>query len=78
MLVIRYLYVVGGFLFLGSVIAHIYVRLRLRPGPDSDVEDYYHEFEEQHPGYAKYCKWLHITLGAAALGVLLLFLGLAF
>ena len=75
---IMLLYAMGGFLFLGSVIAHIYVRVRLKPGPDSDLEDYYHEFEEHHPEYARYTKWLRITTSTAALGVLLLFLGIVF
>ena len=77
-LLIRALYILGGFLFLGSVMAHVYVRVRMRPGQDSDLDDYYHEFEDQHPGYAQYTKWLRITLSGAALGVLLLFLGLVF
>ena len=71
------LFLAGGLLFLASVAAHLYVRLRLRPGEDSDLDDYYHEFEDQHPGYARYTKWLQITLGGAALGILLLFLATA-
>jgi hypothetical protein len=71
------LYIVGGFLFLASAAAHLYVRLRLRPGEDSDLEDYYHEFEDQHPEYARYTRWLRITLSGAALGLLLMFLGAA-
>lgn len=71
------LYIIGGFLFLASAAAHLYVRLRLRPGEDSDLDDYYHEFEDQHPEYARYTKWLRITLSGAALGLLLMFLGAA-
>jgi len=78
MILIRFLYIVGGFLFLGSAIAHLYVRLYLRPGQDSDLDEYYYEFADQHPEYAQYTKWLGITLGGVALGVLLLFLGLIF
>lgn len=69
------LYIIGGFLFLASGAAHLYVRLRLRPGEDSDLDDYYYEFEDQHPEYARYTKWLQITMGGAALGLLLLFAG---
>lgn len=69
------LYMAGGLLFLVSVTAHLYVRLRLRPRADSDLDDYYHEFEDQHPEYARYTRWLQITLSGAALGILLLFLG---
>ncbi len=72
------LYLVGGLLFLASAAAHLYVRLRLRPGEDSDLDDYYHEFEDQHPEYARYTKWLQITLAGAAVGILLLFLGAVF
>jgi len=69
------LYLTGGLLFLISAGAHLYVRLRLRPGEDSDLDDYYHEFEDQHPQYARYARWLQITMGGAVLGILLLFLG---
>lgn len=67
------LYVIAGPLFLVSIAAHFYVRLRLRPD-ETDLDDYYHEFEDQQPGYARYAKWSRITFAAAALGVLLLFL----
>jgi hypothetical protein len=78
MMIVKSLYMAGGFLFLGSLIAHIYVRVRLRPKPDSDLDDCYYEFEEQHPQYALYSKWLRITISGAALGALLLFLGVVF
>ncbi len=68
------LYIIGAPLFLISLAAHIYVRIRLRPGEDSDLDDYYHEFEHLHPGLAKYTKWSKITFTAAALAALLLFL----
>ena len=70
--------IVGGFLFLGSLAAHIYARLRLRPPDDSDLDDYYHEFEDEHPGYARYSRWLNTTMAGAALGMLLLFGGVVF
>ena len=73
--IIRLLYITGGLLFLASAAAYVYVRARLRPATDSDLDDYYYEFEDQHPGYARYTKWQRITLSGAALGVLLLFLG---
>jgi hypothetical protein len=69
------LYILGGFLFLASAAAHLYVRLRLRPGEDSDLDDCYHEFEDQHPQYARYTRWLQITVSGAALGILLMFVG---
>ncbi len=67
------LYIIAGPLFLISIAAHFYVKFRLRPD-DSDLDDYYHEFEDQQPGYARYAKWSRITFAGAALGVLLLFI----
>ena len=77
-MIARVLYIVGGVLFLLSLAGHFYARLRLRPKADSDLEDYYCEFEDQHPGYARYTQWLRVTTGGAALGVLLVFLGTVF
>jgi len=67
--------ILGGPLFLIALAAHFYVKLALRPKPGSDFDDYYHEFEEQHPGFARYTKWSKITFAAAVIGALLLFLG---
>lgn len=72
------LYIAGGLLFLLSSAVHLYVRARLRPKGKSDLDDYYYEFEDQHPAYAKYTRWLQVSLGGAALGVLMLFLGTIF
>ncbi len=77
MTTIELLYIAGGFLFLISAAAHIAVRIRLRPRDTSDLDDYYYEFEDRHPQYARYTRWLQITLAGAALGILLLFLGVA-
>jgi hypothetical protein len=60
-------------LFLLSLAAHIYVKLRLSP-KDEDLDDYYYEFEDRHPGLAKYTKWSNITLAAAVISMLLLLL----
>lgn len=68
-------YIFGGLLFLLSLGGHFYARIRLRPGADSDLDEYYCEFEDQHPEYARYTKWLQLTTAGGALGVLLLFLG---
>ena len=69
------LYIIAGPLFLISIAAHFYVKLRLRPkeDPDSD-DDYYYEFEDQQPEVARYNKWSRLTFAAAAVGVLLLFI----
>ena len=68
------LYIIAGPLFLISLAGYVYVKLRLKPKEDSDLDDYYWEFEDQHPAYAKYTKWSKITFTVAALAVLLLFL----
>ena len=78
MMIVRLFYIVGGFLFLLSLVAHLYVRVCLRPRGKSDLDDYYCEFEDQHPRYARYTRWLQISLGGAAVGMLLLFLGVIF
>jgi len=70
------LYIIAGPLFLVSLAAYFYVKLRLRPKDDSDLDDYYYEFEDQHPAYAKYLKWSKITFMAACLAALLLFIAL--
>ncbi|MCJ7779073.1 MAG: hypothetical protein MUP16_12265 [Sedimentisphaerales bacterium] len=67
-------YMISGPLFLISLAAYIYVRIRLHPKQNSDLDDYYFELEDQHPAYAKYLKWSRITLTATAISVLLLFL----
>lgn len=70
-----YIIIIAGPLFLISIAAHFYVKLRLRPKQDTDSEDdYYYEFEDQQPDVARYIKWSRITFAAAAIGVLLLFI----
>ncbi|MHC4510478.1 MAG: hypothetical protein ACYTAO_16240 [Planctomycetota bacterium] len=39
------LYIIAGPLFLISIAAHLYVKLRLRPKEDPDSQDYYYEFD---------------------------------
>jgi hypothetical protein len=69
------LYIIAGPLFLISIAAHFYIKLRLRPkeNPDSE-DDYYYEFEDRQPDVARYIKWSRLTFAAAAVGVLLLFI----
>jgi hypothetical protein len=75
-MLIRLVYVIGGFLFLGSLAAHVYARIQLRPRDDSDLDDVYYEFEDEHPGYARYTQWLRVTMAGAALGMLLVFVAI--
>ncbi|UCG58737.1 MAG: hypothetical protein JSU70_04325 [Phycisphaerales bacterium] len=70
------LYIIAGPLFLVSIAAHILVRIRMKPKYDGDLDDYYYEFEDQHPEYAKYTKWSNLTFAAATVAVLLLLLAL--
>ncbi len=70
------LYIIAGPLFVISLAAYIYVKLRLHPKEDSDLDDYYYEFEDQHPGYAKYTKWSKITFTAVIISMLLLLIAL--
>ncbi|HUW19798.1 MAG TPA: hypothetical protein VMW16_10900 [Sedimentisphaerales bacterium] len=72
------IYLIAGPLFLISAAAHLYVKIRLRPGPGSDLDDYYHEFEDRHPDYAKYLKWSKITFAAVVISILLLFIAAVF
>ncbi|OHB62106.1 MAG: hypothetical protein A2168_07415 [Planctomycetes bacterium RBG_13_50_24] len=69
-----FLYIIAGPLFLISIAAHFYVKLRMRPKQDTDSEDDYYEFEDQQPDVARYLKWSRLTFAAAAIGVLLLFI----
>jgi hypothetical protein len=69
------LYIIAGPLFLVSIVGHFYVKLRLRPD-DSELDDYYHEFEDQQPGYARYERWSRVTLTGAAVSMLLLFVAM--
>ncbi|HLB73732.1 MAG TPA: hypothetical protein VJJ98_06915 [Sedimentisphaerales bacterium] len=68
------LYIVGCVLFLMCITGYIIVQVRLRPRDDSDLDDYYHEFEEQHAGYARYLRWSRITLTGAIIAALMLLL----
>ncbi len=70
------LYIIAGPLFLLSIAAHLYVKIRLNPKDDSDLDEYYYEFEDQHPGYAKYLKWSKITFISTVVSVLLLFIAM--
>ncbi|MFC1764208.1 hypothetical protein ACFL6U_19310 [Planctomycetota bacterium] len=72
----RLLYLVGGCLFAGAVIAHLYVRMRMKS--EDSTEDVYWEFEENEPNYARHTMALKTSLAVGCLGILLLFLAFAF
>jgi len=69
--------IIGGTVFLVSVGAHVWVRVKLKP-TDPDLDEYYHEFEDQHPEVIRYNKWVQMTFMGACIGMLLLFLALVF
>ncbi len=66
------LLIIAASLFVISVAAYIYVKVRLSPKESSDLDDYYYEFEDQHLGFAKYTKWSRITFAAVVISMLLL------
>lgn len=66
----------SGLLFIVSTAAHIYAKVRLRPRDDSDLDDYYHEFEDRHPGLARYDAWCRVTLTGVIIAMLLMFLAI--
>ena len=69
---------VGSLLFLISTAAHICVRLKFRPKQDSDLDEIYWEFEETHPGFARYNRLSQLTFTGAVIGAILLFLAIVF
>jgi hypothetical protein len=73
--IITTLYLAGGFLLVGSAALYVYTRLRLYPRNDRDLDNTYCEFEEEHPGYARYLKWSRISMAGACIGVMLVFVG---
>ena len=68
----------AGSLFLLSAAGYIYVRLTMRPGQDSDLDEYHYEFEDRHEGLARYEKWSRIAYMGVIISLLLLFLGIVF
>ena len=73
-----FLTVLGSLFFTVSVVAHIYVKLKLRPKQGSDFDDIYWEFEDTHPDFARYNRLSQITCAGMVLGTLLLFMTLVF
>ena len=67
------LILIAGPLFVISMAGYVYVRLKLKPKYDEQLDDYYYEFEDQCEPLAMYNKWSGITLTGAAIAALLLF-----
>ena len=72
------LIIFGGLIFICAGSAHLWIKFKLRPKQDSDLDEIYWEFENTHPGLARYNRLSRITFAATAIGVLLLFLALVF
>ena len=68
------LLIIAAPLFILALASHIYVRVKLNPKNDPELDDCYYEFEEQHPGYSRYLKWSKITFTTIVVSALLLFL----
>ena len=71
------IYLISCPMFLLSLGAHLFVKLRLRPDKNSDLDDYYYEFEDQHPDMIRYAKWSKITFISTAFFALMMFLATA-
>lgn len=70
---ITFVILIDGLILVAAIAAHIIVRLYMRPKAGSDFDDYYYEFEDQHPGYARYQKWSHYTFTIAIVSALIFF-----
>ena len=66
------LYLIAGPLFIISLIAHIYIKITMRPQPKDDLEEFY--YEEFHEGRDKYSKLTKLTFAGIALSILLIFI----
>ena len=69
------LMLIAGPMFLVSLGAHIYVKLKMRP--NDDIDEYHYEFEDHHPDFARYEKWSRITFASAVIAALLLFVSIS-
>ena len=69
------LMLIAGPMFLVSLAAHIYVKLKMRP--NDDIDEYHFEFEDHHPDFARYEKWSRITFASAVIAALLLFVSIS-
>lgn len=59
-------------MFILASVAHIIIRLKMRKDMP-DLDDYYWEFEDQHPQYARCQKYSTISFIAAAASALAIF-----
>ena len=69
------LLLIGCPLFLISVAGYFYIKIKLRPD-EHDLDDFYHEFEDQRADLARYERWSSITLTTAIISMLMVFLAM--
>ncbi len=67
---------VAGPLFLISVAGYIYARIALKPD-EEEIDETYYECEDQLPSVRRQNNWQQITLTAACVAALLLFIAIA-
>ena len=67
------LYIIGCPFFVLSIIAYIFIQLKIQPKGNPELDDCYYEFENLDPAYARYLKWSKIALTSAVIAVLMIF-----
>jgi len=72
--IVTVIYLIACPMFFISFVGHLFVKMKLRPGKDSELDDYYYEFEDQHPDMIRYEKWSKITLVSTTIFVLMIFI----
>jgi hypothetical protein len=72
------LLLVGSLLFIVSFAAYIYVKLKISPKQTGDFDEIYWEFEDTHPGFARYSRLSQIAFAGMVFGAILLLLALVF
>lgn len=60
-------------MFLGSVTFYFYVKIKLKPKEDGELDDYYYEFEGQHPDLAKYYRMHSLAMTLVVVSMLMMF-----
>ncbi|MHC4131432.1 MAG: hypothetical protein ACYSSP_03215 [Planctomycetota bacterium] len=65
---------ISGPSFLISFLGYLYITFKLRSLYDDDLDNYYYELEDKHPGLAKFNKWSKISLTTAIVSALLFFI----
>ena len=68
--------IISGLLFVVSLVAYIIIRATMKPRIE-DLDDYYYEFEDQHPKVVKYESYKRVAITLAAISMLLLFISIS-